>query len=54
MEINNIVEIAEDALMSSLCLKWYLEIDEEKKKDIYNNEIIPLYNKINNIKIINF
>jgi hypothetical protein len=33
--------------MSDLCIKWYLEQDEEKKNEIYNNEILPLYKKIN-------
>lgn len=47
MDLQNIVDIAEDALMSSLCLKWYLEQDEEKKNKIYIEEIIPLYKKIN-------
>jgi hypothetical protein len=49
MEIENIVEIAEDALMSSLCLEWYNEIDEEKKQELYN-KIQELYNKINGKK----
>lgn len=30
-------------MMSDLCIKWYLEQDEEKKKEIYDNQIIPLY-----------
>jgi hypothetical protein len=55
MKIETIVEIAEDRLFSDLCLKWYLldckeiplESDEEIKKQIYD-EIIKLYNKINN------
>ena len=47
MDLQNIVDIAEDALMSSLCLKWYLEQDEEIKNKIYIEEIIPLYKKIN-------
>lgn len=49
MQNNLIIEIAEDRLMADLCLKWYLEEDEEKKKEIYENEIIPLYKKINKI-----
>lgn len=49
MKIQNIIEIAEDRQMSDLCLKWYLEKDDEKKKEIYQNEIIPLYKQINNI-----
>jgi hypothetical protein len=44
-----IIEIAEDRMMSELCLKWYLEEDEEKKKQIYDEEIIPLYKKINKL-----
>ena len=55
MKIETIIEIAEDRLISDLCLKWYLldcketplETDEELKKQIYD-EIIKLYNKINN------
>lgn len=49
MEIENIVEIAEDALMSSLCLQWYNETDEEKKQELFN-KIQELYKKINNKK----
>lgn len=49
MQNNLIIEIAEDRLMADLCVKWYLEEDEEKKKEIYENEIIPLYKKINKI-----
>jgi hypothetical protein len=50
MEIQLIIEIAEDRMMSDLCLKWFLETDDEKKKAIYENEIIPLYKKINRIE----
>lgn len=50
MKVKNIIEIAEDRIMSDLCLKWYLEPDEEKKKEIYDNEIMPLYKKINKIE----
>jgi len=49
MEIENIVEIAEDALMSSLCLQWYNETDEEKKQELFN-KIQELYKKINEKK----
>ena len=49
MEKENIIEIAEDALMSCLCLQWYNETDEIKKKEILN-KIDELYKKINNIK----
>jgi len=50
MEEQNIIEIAEDRMMSDLCLKWYLETDEEKKKAIYENEILPLYKQINKLQ----
>ena len=50
MEIQNIIEIAEDRMMSDLCLKWFLETDEEKKKAIYENEILPLYKQINKLQ----
>jgi len=49
MEIQNIIEIAEDRMMSDLCIKWYLETDDEIKKQIYDEEIVPLYKKINKI-----
>ena len=49
MKIQNIIEIAEDRMMSELCLKWFLETDDEKKKQIYDEEIMPLYKKINKI-----
>lgn len=49
MEIENIVEIAEDALMSCLCLQWYNETDEEKKQELFN-KIQELYKKINEKK----
>jgi len=51
MEIQLIIDIAMDRLMSDLCLKYYLETDEVKKKIIYENEIIPLYKKINGIAV---
>jgi len=47
MEIKKIIEIAEDRMMSDLCLKWFLEKDEDIKKRIYEEEIIPLYKIIN-------
>lgn len=50
MEIQNIIEIAEDRMMSDLCLKWFLETDEEKKKAIYENEILSLYKQINKLQ----
>jgi hypothetical protein len=49
MEIENVIEIAEDRLMSDICLRWYLETDEAKKQEIYDTYILPLYKKINNI-----
>lgn len=47
MNIELVFDIAMDRLMSDLCLKYYLEQDEEKKNKIYIEEIIPLYKKIN-------
>ena len=49
MKINNIVEVAEDALMSNLCLEWYNETDENKKQEIFD-KIQELYKKINKIE----
>jgi hypothetical protein len=51
MEIQLIIDIAMDRLMSDLCLKYYLETDERVKQQIYENEIIPLYKKINGIPV---
>lgn len=45
METELIINIAYDRLMSNLCIKWFLEEDEEMKKQIYDEEIIPLYEK---------
>jgi len=50
MEHELITDIALDRIMSMLCLKWYLEEDEERKKQIYDNEIMPFYNKMNKIE----
>jgi hypothetical protein len=50
MNIQLIIDIAMDRLMSDLCLKYYLEPDVLIKRQIYKNEIIPLYKKINNIQ----
>lgn len=50
MDIDIIIEIALENLMSDLCLKYYLETDDVKKKIIYDNEILPLYKKINKIE----
>lgn len=47
MNIKNIIEIAEDRIFADLCLKWYLEKDENIKEEIYK-QIIELYKKINN------
>lgn len=51
MNIELAIEIAMDRLMSDLCLKYYLETDEKVKQQIYDNEIIPLYKKINGITV---
>ena len=51
MNIELVIEIAMDRLMSDLCLKYYLETDEKVKQEIYENEIIPLYKKINGIPV---
>jgi hypothetical protein len=49
MEIESIIEIAMERLLSELCLKYYLEPHPEIKNYIYQNEILPLYKKINKI-----
>tara|TARA_R110002126_G_scaffold63229_2_gene162124 strand:+ start:603 stop:764 length:162 start_codon:yes stop_codon:yes gene_type:complete len=36
MDIETIKYTAEDMLISNLCLKWYLEVDDEKKKLIFD------------------
>lgn len=51
MDIQLVIDIALDRLMSDLCLKYYLEQDEKVKQEIYDNEIIPLYKKINGITV---
>jgi len=51
MNVELVIEIALDRLMSDLCLKYYLETDEKVKQEIYENEIIPLYKKINGIAV---
>ena len=51
MDIQLVIDIAMDRLMSDLCLKYYLEQDEKVKQEIYENEIIPLYKKINGIAV---
>jgi hypothetical protein len=50
MNVELVIEIAMDRLMSELCLKYYLETDEKVKQEIYDDEIIPLYKKINAIE----
>lgn len=47
MRIETIIEVAEDKIMADLCIKYYYEVDEEKKKIIFN-EIQEWYKKINN------
>jgi hypothetical protein len=49
MDVDTIVEIALERLLSELCLKYYLEPLPEVKIYIYENEIMPLYKKINKI-----
>lgn len=49
MDIELITEIAVERILSNLCVKWYLEENEEIKKQIYNEEIIPFYKKINKV-----
>lgn len=49
MEINNIIEIAEDRIISDLCLQWYNEPNETIKQELYN-KIQELYIKINEKK----
>ena len=49
MKYELIIEIALERMMGNLCVKWYLEEDEERKKQIYDEEIIPLYKKINKL-----
>lgn len=49
MDVDTIVEIALENQLSDLCLKYYLEPHPEVKIYIYENEIMPLYKKINKI-----
>ena len=49
MKKSNIIEIAEDRMISDLCLEYYNETDENKKEEIFN-KIQDLYKKINNKK----
>jgi len=50
MDVDLIVNIAMERLMSELCLKYYLEPHPEIKNYIFVNEIMPLYKKINKIE----
>ena len=50
MKEDLIIEIALERMLGNLCIKWYLEPDEIKKKQIYDEEIMPLYKKINKIQ----
>jgi hypothetical protein len=45
MDVDSINGIALEKLMSDLCLKYYLEPDVLIKRQIYENEILPLYKK---------
>jgi hypothetical protein len=36
MDIELITDIAKDRIISDLCVKWYLEVDDEKKKLIFD------------------
>jgi hypothetical protein len=47
MDVNTIIEIAEDKIFADLCVKYYYETDEIKKKIIFD-EIQEMYKKINN------
>lgn len=47
MEEKNIIEIAEDRIFSELCVKYYYEIDETKKKELLE-QIQLMYKKLNN------
>lgn len=47
MRLETIIEIAEDKIIADLCVKYYYETDEEKRKLIYD-EIQQMYKKINN------
>lgn len=47
MRLETILEIAEDKIIADLCVKYYYEIDENKKKIIFD-EIQEMYKKINN------
>lgn len=50
MDTDLVIDIAMDRLMSDLCLKYYLELDENERQKIYEEQIIPLYKIINKIQ----
>jgi hypothetical protein len=50
MDVDSIIEIALENQLSDLCLKYYLEPHPQIKNHIYENEILPLYKKINKIQ----
>jgi hypothetical protein len=47
MREQTIIEIAEDAIIADLCIKYYYETDPVKKQQLFD-EIQALYKKINN------
>jgi hypothetical protein len=47
MELKNIIEIAEDKIFADLCVRYYLETDETKKLEIFN-QIQEMFKKLNN------
>jgi hypothetical protein len=47
MRVETIIQIAEDAIIADLCVKYYYETDEVKKQQLYE-EIQQWYKKINN------
>jgi hypothetical protein len=46
LSLETIIEIAEDKILADLCIKYFYETDEDKKKLIYD-EIQEMYKKIN-------
>lgn len=49
MDIELVTEIAIERILSNLCVKWYLETDQEAKQAIYENELLPFYKQINKL-----
>ena len=52
MKVSTMIEIAEDAIIADLCVKWYLLNDKTdaesiKQKDEIYKQIQELYKKIN-------